>query len=211
MLLEDHLNGFEKELRRQIHHREIFIVERANGIGLFDLAFRKVLSKLFMRLDVALEIHADESRDLQKSRIDPSQRPGAAQRHVTDQVALEPVHRMTGGKFVDLGRLHTRIDRASHQGKTRRTCGVLVLTHDRRSGERRHAGLADRHQMCLWPEHLQKRNQMLREVVETKCPLAQRHIARAMPIGDVDIMIQQQGLNRAAQQGGEVPGHRRDK
>jgi hypothetical protein len=36
-----------------------------------------------------------------------------------------------------------------------------------------------------------------------------RNVARVMPVGDVDVVVLQQRLHGAAQQGGEMPGHRR--
>ena len=41
-------------------------------------------------------------------------------------------------------------------------------------------------------------------------PCGQRHVARIVPIGDVDIVVGQQRPHRVAQQGREMTGHRRD-
>ena len=53
-------------------------------------------------------------------------------------------------------------------------------------------------------------NQMLGEVVEVEAAIAQRHIARVMPVGDIDVVLGQQNANRIAQQGREMAGHRRN-
>ncbi len=50
---------------------------------------------------------------------------------------------------------------------------------------------------------------MLDIFIQPELALLQRHVARVVPIGDVDVMIAQQGLHGAAQQGRKVARHRR--
>ncbi|MNF01419.1 hypothetical protein D3C80_2004060 [compost metagenome] len=50
---------------------------------------------------------------------------------------------------------------------------------------------------------------MLHEFIEAEAPGYQRDIARIVPVGDIDVVVGQHGLRRAAQQRGKVAGHRR--
>ncbi len=47
---------------------------------------------------------------------------------------------------------------------------------------------------------------MVHIVVEIEAALIDRHVARIAPVGDVDLVILQEALRRAAQQGGVVAG-----
>ena len=57
---------------------------------------------------------------------------------------------------------------------------------------------------------LEKRDDVGDIVVEAEGAVGQRRVAGVAPVGDVDVVVRQQGLDRAAQQGGEVAGQRRD-
>ena len=46
-------------------------------------------------------------------------------------------------------------------------------------------------------------------VVEVEIALGQRHLARVDPVGDVHVVVGQQRLDRAAEQGGEMAAHGR--
>ena len=50
---------------------------------------------------------------------------------------------------------------------------------------------------------------MLGIFVEAESAVIERNVARIVPVGDVDVVILQQGLHGAAQQRREMPGHRR--
>ena len=63
--------------------------------------------------------------------------------------------------------------------------------------------------MRLGAELAHERGHQIDMVVEVEAAIEQRHVARVDPVGDVDIVIGQQGLDRAAQQRGEMAGQRR--
>ena len=115
MLLEHVAHGLDVEFRRQVHHREIFVVEGLDDLGLLLLALGEVIGEIDVLLDVAFEIHRDESGELHEAGIDLPERALALKRHVVDQVLLEPFDRLALGEFVDLGRLDAGVDRAGHQ------------------------------------------------------------------------------------------------
>ena len=63
--------------------------------------------------------------------------------------------------------------------------------------------------MGVGPEELQHLDQVIDIVVEIELAVGQRHLAGVAPVGDVDVGIGQQRLDRAAQQRRVVAGHRR--
>src|SRR5262249_53240354 len=70
--------------------------------------------------------------------------------------------------------------------------------------------LADRDHVRTRAELAEKIDQMSGVVVETEAAGAQGNIARIVPVGDVDVVVLQQRLHGAAEQGGEMAGHRRN-
>ncbi len=81
------------------------------------------------------------------------------------------------------------------------------MTRDR--GQHRHRRLAHRDDMHVAAEHVQHLDDVIDVVVEIEAAFGQRHHARIGPVGDVDLMRRQEGLDRAAQQRRVVAGHRR--
>jgi hypothetical protein len=55
----------------------------------------------------------------------------------------------------------------------------------------------------------QEIHQVLGVFVEAELSLIGRNVAGVVPVGDVDVVVLQQGFHGAAQQRGEVAGHRR--
>src|SRR5690606_13400605 len=71
-------------------------------------------------------------------------------------------------------------------------------------GQHRYGGLADRHDMAARTEQVEEVANVIDVVVKFERTLAQRHVAGIPPVGDVDLMVGQHGLHRAAQQSGEM-------
>ena len=90
MLLEHAAHGFQIELRGEIEHRKIFIVERLGHPRLVVVALGKMIKKLTMSFQVAFDIHAHKRCELHETGIDPSECAAIAQRHRGDEVQLEP-------------------------------------------------------------------------------------------------------------------------
>ncbi len=65
--------------------------------------------------------------------------------------------------------------------------------------------------MCArGPQLVEKSDEVLGIFVEPEFALVERNVAGVMPVGNVNVVILQQGFDGAAQQRGEVAGHRRD-
>ena len=58
------------------------------------------------------------------------------------------------------------------------------------------------------PEYLEKSDDVIDKVVEVERTMLQPDISRIVPVGDVDVVIGEEHLSSAAQQGGEMPRHR---
>ena len=162
-----------------------------------------------MRVDVPVQVHAHERRKLHESRIDMAERARKAPGHRADQMPLEPFDRPRLCELVDPGRIHPRVDRPRHQSHAARHCGIAGLRHGRGGGKRRHCRLAHRDDMRARSHHTQEANDVIDELVEAEAPFAQRHVARVLPVGDVDIVLGQHHLHGVAQQSGEMARHRR--
>ena len=180
MLLKHVADGFDVELRRQVHDSEIFVVEGLDGFGLLLLALRQMAGKIDVLLDMALKVHRHEGGELHEAGIDLPERALALNGHVIDQIVLEPFERLALGEFVDLGRLDAGVDRAGHQGQRRRPRGVIVLRHDRGGGERRHRRLADRHHMRARAQLIEEGDQVLGIFVEAEFALIAIGMSRGL-------------------------------
>ena len=144
-----------------------------------------------------------------KPGVDAAPRTRVAPGHGVDQVLLEPADVLAGGQLVDLGRADAAVDRAGHQGEAGRGGRVLVLGHHGHRCKRRHAGLANRHQVRARAHHREEIDDVVGVLVEAEGACGQRHVACVVPVGDVDIVVGQHGAHGVAQQRGEVARHRR--
>ena len=122
----------------------------------------------------------------------------------------EPIDAALFGKLVDRGRIDARVDRTAHQGHGHRHVGIVVGLHQRDGRHHRHRRLAHRDDMGVAAERVQDRDHVVDIIVEIETALRQRHHARVDPVGDVDVVIGQERLHRAAQQRREMARHRRD-
>ena len=101
--------------------------------------------------------------------------------------------RLTANSLTLVGLMRVSIG-TGHQREAVRLRRVAVLGHERDRGERGDAGLAHREEMRPRPEHLEKADHVIDELVEAEAALAQRHVARIVPVGDVDVVVRQHGV-----------------
>jgi hypothetical protein len=81
MFLEHGAHGLEKEIGRQIHDREIFVVESTDGLGLFGLALGEMTVKIAVGVHMPFQVHVHERGELHETGIDAPQGAGETQRH----------------------------------------------------------------------------------------------------------------------------------
>ena len=132
-----------------------------------------------------------------------------AGRHPADQIGLEPLDRVLHRQLIDLGRVDPRVDRPGHQGHAARLAGIARLRHQRDRGQHRDRRLAHRDDMCALADRLEELDDIIDVVVEVEIAGGERHVARVVPVGDVDVVLGQHRAHRVAQQRREVARHRR--
>jgi hypothetical protein len=64
--------------------------------------------------------------------------------------------------------------------------------------------------LAAGPQRREEVDQVRGVLVEPEAALGRRHVAHVVPVGDVDVVVDEQGAHRVAQQGREVARHRRD-
>ena len=158
---------------------------------------------------MAVQVHAHEGGELQEAGIDAAHRAGVAPGHGADQVLLEPLDRLAGGQFVDLGGVDAAVDRPGHQRHAARLRRVVVLCHQRHRGQGRHARLAHRHQVRARAQPLDEGDHVFDVLVQAEAAFRQRHIAGVVPVGDVHVVVGEHGARGVVQQCGEVARQRR--
>ena len=122
---------------------------------------------------------------------------------------LEPLDRPRLRQLVHLGRIDPRIDRPRHQRHAARHRRIAGLRHHRRRGQRRHRRLAHRDDVAARPHHPHESHDVVNELIEPEAALRQWNVPRVLPVGDVDVVLRQHHLHRAAQQRREMARHRR--
>jgi hypothetical protein len=86
---------------------------------------------------------------------------------------------------------------------------MRVFGHYRNRREHRNAGLAHPDDVGAGAQYFDKSDQVIDEVVEVEPAISHPDIASVMPVGNVDVVVCQKCFGGPAQQGREVPGHRR--
>src|SRR5689334_286393 len=86
MLPEYAPHSLQIEVRRQVHHAEVFVVERLGRLRALAVATHEITEKLRVRGDVPIEVHADETDQLQEAGIDASEGAGIARRDRRDHM-----------------------------------------------------------------------------------------------------------------------------
>ena len=210
VVLEHGLDGLQIELRRQIHDRQIFFVEVLVLLDAVAVALHQIVEQIDVRIHVAFEVHGHEAGQLHEARIHRAHEARMRERHGRDDVLLKPVERARSREIVDLGRVAPRIDRPAHQRQRGRLQRIVARRHDGGCRQHRHGRLANRHEVRVLADELRELDDVVDVIVEIETADGDRHVARVVPVGDVDIVLGQHGLNRAAQQRGVVARHRRD-
>ena len=177
-------------------------------VGEVAVALDQMVEQVLVRVHVAVEIHADEAVKLQEPGIDVAHQAGMRKRHLGDDVAAEPVDALFRGEVVHRGRIAAGVDRSAHQRHRHRHERIGVGFHHGNGGEHRHGWLANRNHMHVAAQLMQHFDDVIDIVVEIEAAFGDRHHAGVGPVGDVDLVGRQEGLDGAAQQRGVVAGHR---
>ncbi len=208
--LEDHVHRLQVELLGQVQHRQVLVVELAVLVGRVAVAPHQMAEVALVGFLVAVGVHRHEAVELHEPRIDPAHHPSVGGRHRIDHVRLEPGEGALLGQDVGGRGRQARIDGRAHQGDAGRPHRIAVFRHQRRRGQGRRSRLADGDDVGAAADLAQHQGDVVDVVVEVEAALDDRHVAGVDPVGDVDVVVLQEGLHRAAQQGGEVARQGRD-
>ena len=194
----------------EVHDGEIFVIEFAVLLRRIAVALDEMIEHVEMRVDMAVDVHRHEARQLEIAGIDLASEAGIGERHGLQAIGAEPVDAALFRELVDGGRAAARVDRAAHQRHRGGRAGVVLGLHHGDGGEQRHGGLADAERVDARAEMLEDLLEIIDVVVEIEVAGGERNGARIRPVGDVDAMGGQEGLDRAAQQRRVMARHRRD-
>src|SRR6202022_495322 len=103
----------------------------------------KMIKKLQIRGDVAIDIHRHEARQLQKAGIDIPSRPRIPKGYAADAIARKPCAATLPRQKIDLGRASPRVDRTAHQRHRSRNVRAFPRLHKGNGGAQRNRWLAD--------------------------------------------------------------------
>ena len=162
---------------------------------------------VLLRLHVPVEVHGHEAGQLQEARIDLPSPTRARPGHVGDDVAAEPIGAALLGKRVDHRAVGARVDGTAGQHERQRYGGIVFRLHQRRGGQHRHGRLAHGKHMHVAAEEAEHADHGVDVVVEIEAAGDLRHVARVLPVRDVNLMLGQERLDGAAQERGKVARH----
>ena len=204
MFLEHHLQRLQEIFRRQVHDRQVFFVERRFLVRRLVVAFDQMVEQLVHGQHVPFKVHGNEVRQLHEARQHAAEGPRIGRRHGGDDVLFEPLLVVFLGQLVDRGLADPGIDRPTHQGHGRGRADILPAGHDGDRRHHRHAGLTHGDDVGVGAQKMQEIDDVVDVVVQIEHVGHDRHVAAIDPVGDVDVMVRQHGLDRAAQQGREM-------
>ena len=210
VLDEDLFDRLKIELGRHVHDGVVFVIEGAVLLGGIAVIVDEMPEEVLVGDHVPVEIHRHEARQLQEARIDLAGETRLGERHGHDDIVAEPLDALHLSETVHGGRMDASVDRSAHQ-RHRRGCRVVAgLFHRRDRHQHRDGGLTDRQNMGVGAELAQKIDDILGVVVEVELALGDRHHAGIGPVGDINVGIGKQRLDRAAQKRRIMAGKRRD-
>ena len=162
-------------------------------VGLVVLAVDQVLrSSRGTRRRGARRFMLMNARELHEARVD-----AAAARRVSAsgtrliRLLLEPVDRLAGGQLVDRGRADAAVDRAGHQRQAaRRAPGASSSDISAIAASAATQGWQIATTCAPGPDaRAGTRIRCSMYSSSPKRPAAQRHVARVVPVGDVDVVV----------------------
>ena len=219
MILEHDTDRLEIEFRRHVADRPIFFVKILRQIGAVIIALNEVFEHLVMRHHVAAEVHRHETRELQESGIHPPPRADIGRRDRRNHILAEPAVRPLGRQRVDGGWGLARVDRSAHHGQRLGPIRILVGAHHASRGVTGYGRLAHREHVrtlafhvavAALPDHFEEFDDVIDIIFEIESAVAERHLLRIAPVGDVHVRHRQHPLDRTAKQRGIMARHRRD-
>ena len=208
MVLKHRRDGLQIIFRRHVTHRPIFVVEILGGVGAGPVACDQMFEHFPVAGHVVAKVHRHEPAELQEAGIDLAAMPWIDRRNRRDDILFKPRERSLGGECVDRRRGFAGIDRPAHHRERGGEGRVVRRRHQRYGGIGRDRWLADGEHVRTWADMLQEFHQIVDIIIKVEAAVFGRGIFRVAPVSDPDVVRWQQSLDRAAQQRGEMAGHR---
>ena len=164
-----------------------------------------------MTAGMAVWVHGHETGVLQKPRINTATLARKITGNREDHIFFKPLIRLGGGQCVDCRGGLAGINRAAHHDH-RQGRGLATRSHQGDGCKHRHGGLAHADDVAVAIFALQVADEFLDVidiVVKVERAIGQRYVACVFPVGDVDLVVFQHGLDGVAQQGGVMARQRR--
>ncbi len=158
---------------------------------------------------MALGVHRDETGKLHQAGIDHPADALVFRADALDCHFLELAHRHPAAKIGHLRRRRIRVDRATDQRERLRLRLGVELGEVGGGRQRERGGLADRDDVDIGPQRAHEIDKIEGVVLDIELALRHRNIAGVVPVGDIDLAIGQQRIDRRAQERGVVARHRR--
>ncbi len=203
MANENALDGLQVEFGGHVHHGKIFVIEIAMLLRRVAVPLDKMIEHIEMRRNMTFKIHRHKAGQLQKARINLPAHREVGERHSVNAMTLEPLDAALLGQLVYLRGIDSRIDRPAHQNHGFWRVWAVFRIQQGNGADQRHRGLTDpermqRNTVVVSREAAHHLRQIINVVVEIEASFGKGHVARVPPVGDVDVVMRQEGFHRAA-------------
>jgi hypothetical protein len=203
---EDALQRLQVELRRDVHHGAVLVVEVADPRRRRLVAGGQGPVEVHVGGQVPSDVHGHERGQLRHTRIDTAPGTGVLGGHSSREEAFVQGQGTPAGHGVDPVRVDPGVDGARDEREGPRLRGIACR---REQGDRReHEGgrLADGEHVGVGPEVAQRLQDVVDVLVEPEAAGRDRDVPGVVPVDDVHVVVGQQRADRGPQQRREVPG-----
>src|SRR5262249_29448439 len=152
---EHSFDGLQIILGREVHYGKIFVIELTVLLGRIAVTLDQMVKQVAVGLDVTIEIHADETVQLQKSRIHIAHHARLRKRHFGNDIAPEPLGAAGLRERIDTSWIDACIYWAAHQHHRAWHARVLDRFHASDGSHHGHRRLAHRDDMNVTTEKMQ--------------------------------------------------------
>ena len=185
-----------------VEHGVVLVIKLAVRFGAGVVAFEQVFEVVVMAAGVPIRVHGHKACVLQKTGVNAASSAREVAGDAKDHVVFKPAVALVHGQVVDRRRGLACVDGSAHHGHAQ-GCGFTPAGHQGNSGQHRHGGLADADDVAVAVSALQVTDELLHVVdivVQVEFAFRQRHDAGIFPVGDVDLVVSEHGLDGVPQQ-----------
>ena len=203
-LLEHGFDGVQVVIGVHVEHSVVLVIKLAVRFGTGIVALEQVLEVVVMAAGVPVRVHGHKACVLQKAGVNAAAGAREVARHAKNDVVFKPAVALVHGQVVDRRRGLACVDGSAHHGHAQGRC-FAPAGHQGNSGQHGHRGLADADDVAVAVSALQVTDELLHVVdivVQVEFAFRQGNDAGIFPVGDVDLVVFEHGLDGVAQQSG---------